>query len=86
LTRAPNLFLDVDGLLNAFELDQGSEVEGLDDFDVHQLEFEFESGRPPPAQEQLPYLVARPRSPQMRLPAGRTSCRRTGCRDASDGR
>jgi hypothetical protein len=42
----PNLFLDVDGVLNALELDAGSGVDGFEDFNVHEVEFEFEPGRP----------------------------------------
>ena len=42
----PHLFLDVDGVLNAFELDPGGDVDTFDDFDVHEVEFEFEVGHP----------------------------------------
>ena len=42
----PHLFLDVDGVLNAFELDLGSDVAVFDDFGVHEVEFEFEVGHP----------------------------------------
>jgi hypothetical protein len=42
----PHLFLDVDGVLNAFELDPGSDVDAFDDFAAHEVEFEFEGGRP----------------------------------------
>ena len=44
--ESPNLFLDVDGVLNAFELNVGNGVDGFDDFGVHEVEFEFEPGRP----------------------------------------
>jgi hypothetical protein len=42
----PHLFLDVDGVLNAFELGLSSGTEMFDDFDVHEVEFEFEAGYP----------------------------------------
>ncbi len=42
----PNLFLDVDGVLNALELDGGNGVDGFEDFEVHEVEFVFEPGRP----------------------------------------
>ena len=42
----PHLFLDVDGVLNAFDLDLSSDVERFDDFGVHEVEFEFEAGYP----------------------------------------
>jgi len=42
----PHLFLDVDGVLNAFELGLSSGAEMFDDFDVHEVEFEFEAGYP----------------------------------------
>ena len=45
-SERPHLFLDVDGVLNAFELGLGSEVDRFDDFDVHEVEFEFEVGHP----------------------------------------
>jgi hypothetical protein len=40
----PHLFLDVDGVLNAFELDPSMSTDGFDDFDVHEVEFELEAG------------------------------------------
>ncbi len=42
----PHLFLDVDGVLNAFELDLSSDVPVFDDFGLHEVEFEFEVGHP----------------------------------------
>jgi len=45
-SERPHLFLDVDGVLNAFELSLSSEAEPFDDFDVHEVEFEFEVGHP----------------------------------------
>ncbi len=42
----PHLFLDVDGVLNAFELDLSAEGDGFDDFASHEVEFEFEDGHP----------------------------------------
>jgi hypothetical protein len=45
-SERPHLFLDVDGVLNAFELDLSSDAERFDDFDVHEVEFEFEAGYP----------------------------------------
>lgn len=47
-SERPHLFLDVDGVLNAFELDLGTDVDRFDDFDVHEVEFEFESGHSRP--------------------------------------
>ena len=47
-SERPHLFLDVDGVLNAFELDLGTDVDRFDDFDVHEVEFEFDSGHPRP--------------------------------------
>ncbi len=44
--QLPNLFLDVDGVLNPFELSPESAAEGFDDFDVHVVQFELEPGRP----------------------------------------
>jgi hypothetical protein len=41
----PHLFLDVDGVLNAFEFDPSSNSDGFDDFATHEVEFEFEAGR-----------------------------------------
>jgi hypothetical protein len=40
----PHLFLDVDGVLNAFELLPDRDFPGFDDFDVHQVVFEWEDG------------------------------------------
>ena len=45
-SERPHLFLDVDGVLNAFELSLSSEAEPFDDFDAHEVEFEFEMGHP----------------------------------------
>jgi hypothetical protein len=45
-SERPHLFLDVDGVLNAFELDLGTDVDRFDDFEVHEVELEFEGGRP----------------------------------------
>jgi len=45
-SERPHLFLDVDGVLNAFELSLSNEAEPFDDFDVHEVEFEFEVGHP----------------------------------------
>ena len=42
----PHLFLDVDGVLNAFDLDLGIGVGRFDDFDIHEVEFELEVGHP----------------------------------------
>jgi hypothetical protein len=40
----PHLFLDVDGVINAFEFFPGREFAGFDDFDAHQVVFEREDG------------------------------------------
>ncbi len=45
-SEPPNLFLDVDGVLNPFELDPGSDANRFDDFAVHVVQFELEPGRP----------------------------------------
>ncbi len=45
-SELPNLFLDVDGVLNPFELDPGSDANRFDDFAVHVVQFELEPGRP----------------------------------------
>lgn len=42
----PHLFLDVDGVLNAFELLPGRDCPGFEDFDVHQVVFQSEDGGP----------------------------------------
>jgi hypothetical protein len=42
----PHLFLDVDGVLNAFELLPGRSTHGFDDFDVHEVTFEDDDGSP----------------------------------------
>ncbi len=43
-SERPHLFLDVDGVLNALELGLGSDVDRFDDFEIHEVEFEFEVG------------------------------------------
>jgi hypothetical protein len=45
-SEPPNLFLDVDGVLNPFDFDGGADGDGFDDFGVHAVEFELEPGRP----------------------------------------
>jgi HAD domain in Swiss Army Knife RNA repair proteins len=45
-SERPQLFLDVDGVLNAFDLDPGGDVDTFDDFGLHEVEFEFEVGHP----------------------------------------
>jgi Swiss Army Knife RNA repair-like protein len=45
-SELPNLFLDVDGVLNPFESDPASDADRFDDFDVHVVQFEVEPGRP----------------------------------------
>jgi hypothetical protein len=42
-TRRPRLFLDVDGVLNAFDFDPSRDIAGFADFDVHEIEFEPDS-------------------------------------------
>ena len=41
----PHLFLDVDGVLNAFERELSADGDGFDDFATHEVKFEFEGGR-----------------------------------------
>jgi hypothetical protein len=40
----PHLFLDVDGVLNAFDFLPGQDSPGFDDFEVHHVAFEGEDG------------------------------------------